>query len=116
MSKSLPLILRHAMYNLRGGFLIDPLTIALALGFAGAFFSWLEEGFPRASAWVPSVLFPSHSDPQVAQVILGGIATSIMTVVSIVFAILLHGRASGGALVPSPFRASGHRLRSYCTT
>jgi len=35
------------------------------------------------------VLFPSHSDPQVAQVILGDIATSIMTVVSIVFAILL---------------------------
>ncbi len=35
------------------------------------------------------MLFPSHSDPQVAQVILGGIAASIMTVVSIVFAILL---------------------------
>lgn len=38
---------------------------------------------------MPSALFPSHSDPQVAQVILSGIATSIMTVVSIVFAILL---------------------------
>ena len=32
MSKSLPLLLRHAMYNLRGGFLVRPLTIALALG------------------------------------------------------------------------------------
>ena len=31
----------------------------------------------------------SHNDPQVAQVILAGIAASIMTVVSIVFAILL---------------------------
>ena len=89
MSKSLPLILRHAMYNLRGGFLVRPLTIALALGCAGAFLSWLEEEFPVASAWVPTVLFPSHADPQVAQVILGGIAASIMTVVSIVFAILL---------------------------
>jgi uncharacterized membrane protein len=38
---------------------------------------------------VPTVLFPSHADPQVAQVILAGIAASIMTVVSIVFAILL---------------------------
>src|SRR5208283_4398033 len=82
-------MLRHAMYNLRGGFLIRPLTIALALGGAGAFLSWLEEEFPVASAWVPSALFPSHSDPQVAQVILAGIAASIMTVVSIVFAILL---------------------------
>src|SRR5664280_1157685 len=82
-------MLRHAMYNLRGGFLIRPLTIALALGGAGAFLSWSEEEFPAASAWVPSVLFPSHADPQIAQIILGGIAASIMTVVSIVFAILL---------------------------
>jgi uncharacterized membrane protein len=82
-------MLRHAMYNLRGGFLIRPLTIALALGCAGAFLSWSEEEFPAASAWVPTVLFPSHADPQVAQVILAGIAASIMTVVSIVFAILL---------------------------
>ena len=82
-------MLRHAMYNLRGGFLIRPLTIAVALGCAGAFLSWLEEEFPVTSAWVPTVLFPSHADPQVAQVILAGIAASIMTVVSIVFAILL---------------------------
>jgi len=51
------------MYNLRGGFLIRPLTIALALGCVGAFLSWLEEGFPVVSAWVPTVLFPSHADP-----------------------------------------------------
>ena len=89
MRKSLTLMLRHAMYNLRGGFLIRPLTIALTLGCAGAFLSWLEEEFPVASAWVPTVLFPSHADPQVAQIILAGIAASIMTVVSIVFAILL---------------------------
>jgi uncharacterized membrane protein len=89
VSKSLPLLLRRAMYNLRGGFLIRPLTIALVLGGAGALLSWTEEDYPALSAWVPRVLFPSHADPQVAQVILGGIAASIMTVVSIVFAILL---------------------------
>ena len=77
------------MYNLRGGFLVRPLTIALALGGAGAFLSWLEETVPAMDAWVPKALFPSHADPQVAQVILAGIAASIMTVVSIVFAILL---------------------------
>jgi uncharacterized membrane protein len=88
VSKSLPLLLRHAMYNLRGGFLIRPLTIALVLGSAGAVLSWTEEEFPTVGAWVPRVLFPSHADPQVAQVILGG-AASIVTVVSIVFAILL---------------------------
>jgi uncharacterized membrane protein len=77
------------MYNLRGGFLVRPLIIALALGFAGALFSWLEEVAPAISELVPRALFPSHADPQVAQVILAGIAGSIMTVVSIVFAIVL---------------------------
>jgi len=77
------------MYNLRGGFLLRPLIIALTLGFAGALLSWLEEAFPSLAQFVPTGLFPTHADPQVAQVILSGIATSIMTVVSIVFAILL---------------------------
>jgi uncharacterized membrane protein len=77
------------MYNLRGGFLIRPLSITLVLGSAGAFLSWLEETTPVVSNIVPRALFPSHADPQVAQVILGDVASSIMTVVSIVFAILL---------------------------
>jgi uncharacterized membrane protein len=88
-SKNMTLLLRRAMYNLRGGFLIRPLIIALTLGGAGAVLSWLEEIFPAVSAWVPATIFPSHADPQVAQVILAGIAASMMTVVSIVFAILL---------------------------
>ena len=89
MRKALPFLFRRAMYNLRGGFLVRPLIIALALGGAGALLSWLEEIFPTVSAWVPATIFPSQADPQVAQVILAGIATSMMTVVSIVFAILL---------------------------
>lgn len=51
--------------------------------------SWLEEREPMLSDWAPTMLFPSRADPQVAQVILSAIATSIMTVVSIVFAMLL---------------------------
>jgi uncharacterized membrane protein len=85
----LPLFLRHIMYNLRGGFLVRPLVIALALGALGALLSAVEQARPALSAWVPRVLFPSRTDPQVAQVILGGIAAAMMTVVSIVFAILL---------------------------
>lgn len=77
------------MYNLRGGFLVRPLIIALALGLAGMLLSALEEAVPAVNRWVPRALFPSHADPQVAQVILGGIAAAMMTVVSIVFAILL---------------------------
>ena len=86
--RSFPLF-RSAMYALRGGFLVRPLLISIALGVAGAALSSLEESYPVLSAWVPTALFPSRADPQVAQIILATIAASIMTVVSIVFAILL---------------------------
>jgi uncharacterized membrane protein len=85
----LRLLLRKFGYNLRGGFLVRPVTIALALGCVGAVLSWFEESKPWIGNWAPRVLFFSHADPTVAQVILSDIATSTMTVVSIVFAILL---------------------------
>jgi len=89
MRRPLPLVIRSIAYALRGGFLVRPLGIALLLGVAGAVLSSLEETLPTISAWLPETLFPSRQDPQTAQAILGGIAGSIMTVVSIVFAILL---------------------------
>ena len=82
-------LLRAVLYTLRGGFLVRPLLIALLLGAVGMGLSEFEERVPALSSWVPRALFPSHADPQVAQVVLSDIATSIMTVVSIVFAILL---------------------------
>lgn len=81
--------LRSALYALRGGFLVRPLVIVLALGGAGALLSEVEERFPVIREFVPKTLFPSQADPQVAQTILAAIATSMMTVVSIVFAVLL---------------------------
>jgi uncharacterized membrane protein len=89
MFERLPALFRSALYALRGGFLVRPLAIALVLGATGATLSSLEESFTEVSRWIPTVLFPSQQDPGVAQVILSSIATSIMTVVSIVFAILL---------------------------
>ena len=89
MTNRLLPLLRTAMYALRGGFLVRPLLISIALGLLGAVLSSLEEAVPMLSAWVPTVLFPSRADPQVAQIVLAAIAGSIMTVVSIVFAILL---------------------------
>ncbi len=89
MVKRLPVLLKSASYAFRGGFLIRPFLIVLALGTAGAVLSWLEERFPGMRALAPRTLFPSQSDPVVAQAILTSIATSTMTVVSIVFAILL---------------------------
>src|SRR6516164_2148585 len=89
MFERLPVVFRSAMYALRGGFLIRPLVIAVVFGAIGAVLSSLEESTPEISAWIPHTLFPSREDPGVAQMILSSVATSIMTVVSIVFAILL---------------------------
>jgi uncharacterized membrane protein len=77
------------MFNLRGGFLVRPLIIAFSLGLFGALLSMVETAFPEIGAWVPHFICPSRSDPAVAQNILSIIAASMMTVVSIVFAILL---------------------------
>ncbi len=89
MTKRLPIVLNYIFYNLRGGFLVRPLIITLVLGALGATLSILETLFPGISARAPRILFPVPYDPQVGQIILSGIATSMMTVVSIVFAILL---------------------------
>src|SRR6202050_3089629 len=89
MRERLSLWLRSMLYALRGGFLIRPFLIALFFGTAGAVLSFAEEYAHELNAWVPEVLSPAQTDPQIAQAILTDIATSIMTVVSIVFAILL---------------------------
>jgi uncharacterized membrane protein len=89
LSMSLALAFRRLVYRFRGGFLVRPVLIALGLGLCGAVLSAIEEEAPALSRAIPQVLFPSSSDPQSAQVILGCIATSTMTIVSIVFAILL---------------------------
>jgi uncharacterized membrane protein len=89
MNHRLSALIRSVMYALRGGFLVRPLANAILLGIAGAVLSAAEEAMPGMGVIIPEVLFPSRQDPQAAQAILGAIATSIMTVVSIVFAILL---------------------------
>jgi uncharacterized membrane protein len=89
MSKDLTLLIREALYAFRGGFLLRPFAIAVALGLGGLALSNLEERRPQLSALAPRLLFPSGADPQLALTLLSDIATSIMTVVSIVFAILL---------------------------
>lgn len=83
------LLFRHILYNLRGGFLLRPLAIALVLGAVGGALSWLEVLYPSFDERLAGHLFPSGHDYQVAQVVFAAIAGSVMTVVSIVFAILL---------------------------
>ena len=89
MPRVLPMLTPSMRYALRGGFLLRPFAIALTLGVMGAVLSSWEQHDPAIDSVVPEMLFPTRGDPQVAQAILSDIATSVMTVVSIVFAILL---------------------------
>jgi uncharacterized membrane protein len=82
-------LVRHAIYASRGGFLVRPFAIAFALGLAGLLLSALDTRVHVPGVASVAGLLPGRSDPQVAQAMLSVIATSIMTVVSIVFAILL---------------------------
>ena len=70
VTNRIPPLLRSGMYALRGGFLVRPLLISVALGLLGAVLSSLEESMPVLSDWVPAFLFPSRADPQVAQTVL----------------------------------------------
>ena len=82
-------LIRRLQNDIRVGFLIRPLLIALIIGAVGMYLSEFEELHPHIRDFIPTVLFPTTEDPAVAQLILSSIATAMMTVVSIVFAILL---------------------------
>src|SRR5579872_6985362 len=87
------LLLHQFVYRLRGGFLIRPVLMAIMIGMIGVALSSAEANFPGLSAWIPN--FFRSLDTQVAETILSTIATSIMTIVSIVFAMLLMALTLG---------------------
>ncbi len=89
MNERFRFLVRHVLFTLKGGFLVRPLAMALTLGMIGTVLSSSELQNPWLGSWVPAGLFPIRRDHVIAQLILSTIASSVMTVVSIVFAILL---------------------------
>jgi uncharacterized membrane protein len=80
---------RHAVYGLRGGFLVRPLVIAFALGMLGLALPWGEDYLGIVEPFLgPGTRFVSQ-DPGMAQGILGSVISAVMTVVSIVLSVLL---------------------------
>jgi uncharacterized membrane protein len=80
---------RHAVYGLRGGFLVRPLVIAFALGMLGLALPWGEDYLGIVEPLLgPGTRFVSQ-DPGTAQGILGSVISAVMTVVSIVLSVLL---------------------------
>ena len=80
---------RRVQYNLRGGFLVRPLVIAIALACFGTLIPAVEERYPLTAIVLKRLSVVAPHDAQTAQGLLATIAGSIMTVVSIVLSVLL---------------------------
>jgi uncharacterized membrane protein len=81
--------LRHVVRELRGGFVLRPGLITIALAATAIGLTTLEERITPVRAWSDFLdrIFPP--EPEAAHVVLGTIAGSMITVVSVVYSILL---------------------------
>ena len=81
--------LRHVVRELRGGFVLRPGAITLAMAALALGLTNLEERITVVPAWSDLLdrIFPP--EPEAAHVVLGTIAGSMITVVSVVYSILL---------------------------
>ena len=81
--------LRHVVREMRGGFVLRPGAITLVMAALAIGLSNLEERITSVPAWNDLLdrVFPP--EPEAAHVVLGTIAGSMITVVSVVYSILL---------------------------
>jgi len=79
----------HVVRELRGGFVLRPAAITLAMAALALLLSYLDERVTAVKAWGDLLdrIFPP--EPAAAHVVLGTIAGSMITVVSVVYSILL---------------------------
>jgi uncharacterized membrane protein len=81
--------LRHVLYELRGGFLLVPAAIMLAIAAVGMGVVWSQEHLPTVARSADRWWWTVSREPAVAQLVLSAIAGSIMTVLSVVYSVLL---------------------------
>ena len=89
MSEPIRVGLWHVVRELRGGFVLRPGAITLALAALAVGLSAAEERITAVQVWSDFLdrIFPP--EPEAAHVVLGTIAGSMITVVSVVYSILL---------------------------
>jgi len=82
-------LFRHALYELRGGFLVRPLALAALIGAFGIALPLVENAFPVVDAWAERLPVLAPRDPAAAAGVLAAVIGAMMTVVSIVLSVLL---------------------------
>jgi uncharacterized membrane protein len=80
---------RHMLYELRGGYLILPVLITVALSVMAIVLPGLEVDNPALAKWAKHTTWLVPSDPSMAQLVLVAVAGSCITIISVVYSILL---------------------------
>ena len=80
---------RHMVYEERGGYLLLPVVIMTLLGSTAVLLPVLEKYDLQVARWAAHASWLVPSDPGMAQLLLGAIAGSCITVVSVVYSVLL---------------------------
>src|SRR5215469_8530365 len=77
------------VYELKGGYLVLPVFITVSLSFLGMILPRLEIDNANLANLAHHLVWLVPSDPGMAQLVLGAIAGSCITIVSVVYSILL---------------------------
>lgn len=81
--------IRHILYEQKGGYLLVPTFILLALSITAIALPVIEQSLPGFSHSIRDVVWLTPKDPGMAQLMLGAIAGSCITIVSVVYSLLL---------------------------
>lgn len=87
--KRLSFVLTQVLYDLEAGLLLRPLLITLAMAVLAIVLPEIEMHRPQVSAWMRDLPFLGGSDVSAAQLMLGTIAGSMMTVLTMTYSILI---------------------------
>lgn len=81
--------IRHMVYELKGGYLLMPVSIMLVLSFFAIVLPNIEVENVAFSSWTRHISWLVPRDPGMAQLMLGAMAGSCITIVSVVYSVLL---------------------------
>jgi uncharacterized membrane protein len=81
--------IRHMLYVQRGGYIVLPVLIMMVLSLVAGLLPILERDCKPFSIWAIHASWLPPRDPGMAQLLLGAIAGSCITVVSVVYSVLL---------------------------
>jgi uncharacterized membrane protein len=81
--------LRHMVYELKGGYLLLPVSIMLVLSIVAIILPKFELENASVVYWTRHISWLVPSDPGMAQLMLGAMAGSCITIVSVVYSVLL---------------------------